>query len=328
MPLKGTALSSICDLTNGQSVNWLGYQVRRDETGLSASISQRSWDKLEDHLCLAWDEPIPPLAANETIRGWTSQQGATYQESTMTENYREISRLACVQGFHEIPEHREVALLWSRAYDRDWVQARQDVSRRYLWEAVSAAGSASQHSESAALSCRGSVALATSSSSQSAPRRREVSIYSDGSCLSSHGVGAWAYLSIDQETGFPQQNGGADPQTTNNRMELMAVIKGLASLSESSHVHLILDSQYVEKGINEWLPIWIDRGWRSIGKRSHRVANVDLWQRLVDQLERHEVDCQWVRGHNGHPQNEYVDRMARAIAEQFQQQQSTGPPPV
>ena len=328
MPLKGTALSSICDLATGQSVNWLGYQIRRNEAGLEVSINQRSWDKLEDHLRLAWEAPIPSLAVNETIRGWISQQGATYQESTVAEAYREISRLTRTQGFQEIPERREVALLWSRAYDRDWLQARQDVSHRFLLETTPADGFASQDSESAAVSCRDSVACATSSSLQSASRRREVSLYCDGSCLSPHGVGAWAFLSIDHETGYRQQNGGADLQTTNNRMELMAVIQGLASLSESSRVHLILDSQYVEKGITDWLPAWIDRGWRSSGRRSRSVANIDLWQRLVDQLQRYEIDCQWVRGHSGHPENEFVDQMARAIAEQFQEQQPTGPPPV
>ena len=100
--------------------------------------------------------------------------GATDQESTVTEAYREISHLARTQGFEEIPEHREVALLWSRAYDRDWLQARQDVSRRFLLEATPADGFANQHSDSAAVLCRDSVACATSSSLQSASKRREV----------------------------------------------------------------------------------------------------------------------------------------------------------
>ncbi|MES2793566.1 MAG: RNase H family protein [Planctomycetota bacterium] len=324
MPLKGSVLSSIYDLTIGQNVNWLGYQIRRDETGLNVSINQRSWDRLEDHLNLAWETPIPSLTANETIRGWISQQGATYQESTVPDTYRDISQLARVQGFQEIPERREVTLLWSRAYNRDWLEARQAVSRRFLQESMPADGSASQHSESAADSSRGSVASATSSSSQSAPRRREVFLYCDGSCLSPHGVGAWAFLSIDQETGYRQQNGGGVSQTTNNRMELTAVIRGLESLPESSQVHLVLDSRYVMDGITQWLPRWIDQNWRATSRRSHPVANVDLWQSLVNQLDRHHVGCQWVAGHSGHPENEFVDQMARAIAEQFQQQQFTG----
>ena len=321
MPLKGTALSSICDLATGQPVNWLGYQIHREEAGLCVNMNQRSWDKLEDHLHLAWENPIPSLSANDTIRGWISQQGAAYRVSAVTETYREVSRLAGVQGFQEIPECREVALLWSQAFDRDWIRARRDVSVRALQETVSAGGSANQHSESGAVICPGGVASATLSASQAAPRRREVFLYCDGSCLRPHDVGAWAFLSIDHETGFRQWNGVGELQTTNNRMELMAVIEGLASLSESSTVHLCVDSQYVLRGITEWLPMWIRRQWRSTGRRSHRVANVDLWERLNEQLERHVVDCQWVCGHSGHPENELVDRMAREIAEQFQEEQ-------
>ncbi len=328
MPLKGTSLSCIHDLAIGQSVSWLGYQIRRNETGLNVDINQRSWDRLEEHLRLAWEAPIPSLAVNETIRGWISQQGATYQESAIAETYGVISRLACTQGFQEIPERREVALLWSRAYDRDWVQARLDVSQRISSGTLPPDGSANQDSESAAVLCRGRVACATSSSSQSAPRRREVFLYCDGSCLHPHGIGAWAFLSIDHETQYRQHNGGVDLQTTNNRMELLAVIQGLTSLSESARVHLILDSQYVTRGITEWIQAWIDQGWRSTGRRSRTIANVDLWQRLADQLQRHDVDCQWIRGHSGHPENEFVDQMAGTLAEQYQEQQLTGPPSV
>ena len=177
-------------------------------------------------------------------------------------------------------------------------------------------GSARQHSESAAVSRRGSVANATSNSSQLAPRRREVFLYCDGSCLSHGRVGAWGFLSIDRESGHQVSNGQACFDTTNNRMELMAVIQGLSSLPESSRVHLVLDSQYVSDGITHRLPNWIANHWRTTGRRRSRVQNVDLWQQLVTQLERHEVDCSWVRGHSGHPENEFVDQMVNTIAEQ------------
>lgn len=316
MPLKGSILTSLRDLTSGQSVDWLGYEVRRDGSELTVRISQKSWDKLEDHLQEAWFEPIPALAANETIRGWISQQGACYREADVPAVYAEISRLAAMQGFLEIPERREVAWLWSRAYDRDWRQAREDVSRPVSLVTVSAGGFASQHSQPVANVSRGRVASASGETTQSAPRRREVSLFCDGSCLGSRGVGAWAYLLIDRETGFQQWNGGAGLDTTNNRMELMAVIQGLAALPESSRVHLVVDSQYVSLGVTERLQIWMARGWRSSGAGSRRVVNVDLWERLAEQLIRHEFDCQWVRGHSGHPENEFVDQLARAIAEQ------------
>ncbi len=323
MPLKGTVLTTLSDLASGQSVDWLGYQIHREESGLRASISQRSWDKLEDHLQLAWEAPIPALAANETIRGWISQQGACYREAEVPAVCSDISRLAEAQGFLETPEHRELVLLWSRAFDRDWIQARQDVSHRVSPGVLPAGGFASQHSVSAAVPSRGRVAIASGNTMQSAPRRREVFLYSDGSCLKPHGVGAWAYLLIDRESGFRRWNGGAVQETTNNRMELTAVIQGLAALSESSQVHLVVDSQYVDHGITQWLPTWMARGWRSAGQQSHRVANVDLWEQLVEQLQRHEVDSEWIRGHSGHPENEFVDQMAGALAEQFKEQ-----PPV
>lgn len=316
MPLKGTSETSIRDLATGKSIDWLGYQIQRDESGLQASICPKSWDKLEDNLKLAWESPIPSLAANDTIRGWISQQGATYQESKLSDVYLEISRLASLCGFQEIPTSQEVACIWSTAYDRDWLQARRDVVERGGLETMPADGSARQHSEPAAVSRRSSVATATSNSSQSAPRRREVFLYCDGSCLSRGRVGAWGFLSIDRETGHRQSNGGACFETTNNRMELMAVIQGLSSLSESSHVHLVLDSQYVADGITYRLPNWIANNWRTTGRRRSGVKNVDLWRQLVTQLERHEVDCEWVHGHSGHQENEYVDRMVNAIAEQ------------
>ena len=316
MPLKGKPQASIRDLVTGKSVDWLGYQVRRDESGLKANISQKSWDKLEDNLNLAGESPIPSLAANDTIRGWISQQGATYQESKVSDVYGEISRLAALCGFQEIPTSQEVACLWSTAYDRDWLTARRDVVGRYELETMPADGSARQHSEPAATFRRGSVANATSNSSQLAPRRREVYLYCDGSCLSRGRVGAWGFLSIDEESGHPISNGQACFETTNNRMELMAVIQGLSSLSESSRVHLVLDSRYVEEGIAHRLPNWIANNWRTTGRRRSRVQNVDLWRQLATQLERHEVDCEWVRGHSGHPENEFVDHMVNTIAEQ------------
>jgi|GEM_PF-103072 len=320
MPLKGTILSAVRDLNSQQSINWLGYQIRRNETGLDVNLGQRSWEKLEEHLRLAWEDPIPSLAANESIRGWISQQGACYQESQIPLIYRELSRLASEEGFREIPERSEIAMLWSRAFDRDWLQARQDVHQLSLSETTPAGGSANQHSESAGILARGRVENSTGSQVLPSLRRREVSLFCDGSCLSPHGVGAWAYLMIDQETGFQESDGGTELQATNNRMELQAVIHGLMSLHDPSHVHVIVDSQYVANGITDWLSRWIQSGWRG-GRRGRRIANVDLWQRLAEQLLRHQVDCRWVRGHAGHPENEFVDQLARNLAEQSLREQ-------
>lgn len=321
MPLKGTVQTSSCDLKSGQSLDWLGYQIRQEDSGLVARIGQRSWDKLVDHLQLAWEAPIPSLAANETILGWISQQGACYREAEMPTVYAEISRLSENQGLLEIPTHQELALLWSRAFDRDWIQARHDVSDWVSRSTQPADGFADQHSDTAAVSSRGRVANATGTTSQSAPRRREVILYCDGSYLRSEDVGAWAYISHDRESGCWQRNGGVEQNTTNNRMELKATIQGLASLSDASRVHVVLDSQYVVNGATEWLSLQIERDKRSAGRSSGSYANADLWRQLAEQLSRHEVDFEWVRGHSGHPGNEYVDQLASSMIEWHLEQQ-------
>jgi len=102
---------------------------------------------------------------------------------------------------------------------------------------------------------------------------------------------------------------GGEPQTTNNRMELMAAITALESLTRASEVVVTTDSTYVLKGITEWVPGWKVRGWRTSSKQP--VKNVDLWQRLDEAVARHDVRWEWVKGHNGHPENERADELAR-----------------
>lgn len=107
---------------------------------------------------------------------------------------------------------------------------------------------------------------------------------------------------------------GAEPLTTNNRMELMAAIMGLESLKRPCRVRLTTDSQYVQKGIQEWMANWKQRGWKTAARKP--VKNVDLWQRLDRASDRHDIEWHWVRGHSGHPGNERADALAnRAIDE-------------
>ena len=139
-----------------------------------------------------------------------------------------------------------------------------------------------------------------------------VEIYTDGACRGNPGPGGWAALL--RYKGTEKTLHGSEPLTTNNRMELMAAIRALESLKRPCRVRLTTDSQYVKKGIAEWLPWWKRRGWKTADKKP--VKNVDLWQRLDEAASRHEVQWLWVRGHNGHPENELVDRLAvRAIDE-------------
>lgn len=144
----------------------------------------------------------------------------------------------------------------------------------------------------------------------------KVEIFCDGACLGNPGPGGWAYLLRFRGGGklHEKEASGAEAATTNNRMELMAVIQALEALNRSCEVTLTTDSQYVVKGIREWLPGWKRAGWKKADK--HPVLNADLWQLLDGQLARHRVDPRWVRGHAGHAENERVDVLARTAAQE------------
>lgn len=140
-----------------------------------------------------------------------------------------------------------------------------------------------------------------------------VEIHTDGACLGNPGPGGWAALLRHQ--GRERELAGGEAQTTNNRMELLAAIMALEALKGSCRVVLSTDSQYVQKGIGEWLPSWIRRGWKTAG--GEPVKNKDLWLRLQAATAPHQVEWRWVKGHAGHVENERVDKLARAAAEKF-----------
>jgi len=138
-----------------------------------------------------------------------------------------------------------------------------------------------------------------------------VEIYSDGSCLGNPGPGGWGALL--RWRGHERELSGSQAETTNNRMELTAAIEALNALKKPSKVILTTDSRYVIQGINEWMPNWVARGWKTASKQP--VKNQDLWQALHEQVERHDIEWQWVKGHDGHLENERVDELARLAAE-------------
>lgn len=135
-----------------------------------------------------------------------------------------------------------------------------------------------------------------------------VFLFTDGACSGNPGPGGWAAL-LRYRT-RERELSGSEPATTNNRMEMLAVIHGLESLKRPMPVRIYTDSQYVMKGVTEWLAGWKRRGWKTADRQP--VKNVDLWQRLEAALDPHQVEWQWVRGHDGHPENERVDALARA----------------
>ncbi|KAA3627195.1 MAG: ribonuclease HI [Proteobacteria bacterium] len=133
-----------------------------------------------------------------------------------------------------------------------------------------------------------------------------IELYTDGACRGNPGPGGWgAVLRLNQHE---KELYGGESETTNNRMELMAAIAGLEALKRPCQVHITTDSQYVMKGITEWLANWKRRGWKTAAKQP--VKNVDLWQRLDAALAPHQVTWEWVRGHTGHPENERADALA------------------
>lgn len=144
--------------------------------------------------------------------------------------------------------------------------------------------------------------------------RPRVELYCDGACLGNPGPGGWGYLLRVRATGGLKEKeaAGAEPETTNNRMELSAAIRGLEALTQPCLVDLFSDSQYVVKGIQAWLKDWKRRDWKKADGKP--VLNADLWQALDAQLARHQVEAHWVRGHAGHPENERVDRLANEAA--------------
>lgn len=146
----------------------------------------------------------------------------------------------------------------------------------------------------------------------------EVHLYTDGGCSGNPGPGGWAYLLQHPATGKEIERSGGEQETTNNRMELSAVIEGLSALKQPSRVQVFTDSVYVGKGISEWMIKWKANGWRrKEGKRLVPVKNEDLWRRLDELLQTHEVHYTRVAGHSGHPENERVDQLAVAAYQQF-----------
>ena len=142
---------------------------------------------------------------------------------------------------------------------------------------------------------------------------KKVSIFSDGSSLGNPGPGGWG--TILRFGKHEKELSGGEAETTNNRMELRAVIEGLKALKESCDVTIYSDSSYVVKAINEWLPAWIARGFK-------KVKNPELWKEYLEAAKPHRIHAVWVKGHAGHPENERCDKMARETAEYYKEQQN------
>jgi ribonuclease HI len=142
----------------------------------------------------------------------------------------------------------------------------------------------------------------------------EVELFTDGACSGNPGPGGWAFILRHPASGKEREESGGERDTTNNRMELTAVIRGLESLTRPSVVDLYSDSQYVLNGLNEWMASWKLRGWKTAAKQP--VKNQDLWMRLGELKGEHEIRFHWVRGHHEHPENIRCDALAVAARNQ------------
>jgi ribonuclease HI len=146
---------------------------------------------------------------------------------------------------------------------------------------------------------------------------KAVTLFTDGACRGNPGPGGWGVLLRYQ--GHERELYGGEARTTNNRMELMAAIRGLEVLQEGCEVTLVTDSEYLKKGITEWLANWKKRGWKTASKKP--VANADLWQRLDAAVQHHHIHWEWVRGHSGHAGNERADALANRGIDDYADQQ-------
>lgn len=141
----------------------------------------------------------------------------------------------------------------------------------------------------------------------------QVEIYTDGACRGNPGPGGWGVVMRYKDS--EKTLYGAEKETTNNRMELMAAIKGLEALSRNCAVTVVTDSKYVKQGITEWMANWKRNGWRTAAKKP--VKNTDLWQRLDEAIKGHEIKWEWVKGHSGHPENEMADALANQAIDEM-----------
>lgn len=146
-----------------------------------------------------------------------------------------------------------------------------------------------------------------------------VQLFTDGACSGNPGPGGWAFLLRHPATGKVREGCGAVDETTNNRMELQAVIEGLSVLTRPSRVALTSDSEYVLKGLKEWMAGWKARGWKTAAKKP--VKNQDLWMALDELMQEHDVSFHWIKGHAGHAENERCDALAVAAIEALRAQQ-------
>lgn len=162
--------------------------------------------------------------------------------------------------------------------------------------------------------------MAKAESTASDSRLPEVLLYTDGACSGNPGPGGWAFILRHPASGKELEQSGGEAKTTNNRMELLSVIRGLEALRRPSHVEIFTDSEYVRQGLSLWMPKWKANGWRrkpSAFSKTNEIKNLDLWKQLDRLVAKHQIKYTRVAGHSGHPENDRCDELAVAAYQQF-----------
>jgi len=245
--------------------------------------------------CVSWVLPV----ARNTRATWVTDSGS--------QNVRHEVRNAIIAYFkaakgQDDPKKPEPPKPEKKADSKD---AAADYAQQLLAQAMTATSEVKEESKEADPPTGNYSTLPT------------VYLYTDGACSGNPGPGGWgAMLRMGS---YEKEFSGAEEYSTNNRMELMGAIEGLKALKRPCHVILISDSSYLVKGITEWMDKWIDQGWKN--SQGKDVANVELWKQLDELTQTHEVEAFWIKGHNGHPENERCDALAVAAREAIAIQQ-------
>lgn len=303
VPLKKPEGDPIVDLRHGGKLEWLGYSIVRQAGEIRVQLDELTWESLEKSLDSVRERPDASLRANDAIRSWIAQAGPA-RPKTRTERdklLRRIQTIAKRHGFDEVPSLKELASMLNAAYAK-WCQIERKIQRMESPEAE-----ASRH-------VRVPPGITT---------QQTVTIHTDGCCLYPERVGGCAWITRDEQTGQIVRRRKRSRNTTNNRMELHAVIEALSALPSPTRVHLRTDSLYVAKGLSEWLNGWKANDWHTLGGKRRPVKNRILWEALDQLLNQHLVSVEWVRGHAGDQWNEECDRLAHQAAQSFPKLQAT-----
>ena len=310
LQLKGKPSTAIRNLSTGETVEWSGYRISRSAAGFQVRIGTKSWNQLAQSLEEAHVHSGSPLYARETLGGWIDAQGATYRDEDQEQVVGRVDEICRELALEEAFREEHLLKRWRAAHAR-WCRLQQTcfgVPTGTGPTGTSSGGSASHvfSDEDLDPRCDGASPGAPSLLFATA---ESITLTTDGCCDTACKDGAWA--AIIEAAGTTEKRSGYLPRTTNNRAELLAVIRGLELLPESAAVRLVTDSQYVALGISDRLEIWKHQGWRT-GRAGRRkpLKNEDLWRRLDALLMSRRVTCDWVRGHAGHRQNEHADALA------------------